>query len=639
MCQDLNSLRDSIVSYAARFDPSLVSCAQAGDVVLTCARIEASVAGIKALAAARVAEGSSWLKDGYRSPADELANKAKMSPVSAKRTLETGRRLTNQPKVAKAALSGQLSPEQTAIVAEGVEANPNKESELIDAARAGSLSELSEEVARVKAAATDLEARRKAIHARRSFRRWSDRDGALQGHLYGKVEDGASMWSMLDPIQRRLAALRDSAGHKRESFDALAYDALVAIAEIAAGRESELSLVELIKLGLFPQLEPEMLADREAERPSGSEPGERPSGEPADRPSDGPNHPTDGPNRPTDGPNRPTDGPTNQPSVAPANGRADESSCEPADGPDGSVPPRSASGPVATPPVGAAAPGSAPARSAPRPRATGPVGAAAAGSSAAPSAPGSVATPPAGVGAPGRLGDTPQQLEDERFIAGLFSLTEDSPAAEPSLAASGAQAGSSEPAGPQVSGASDVAADRAVRSKARKRRDRRLAGSAAQVMIRVDLDALLRGVAIEGELCEISGYGPVPVSVIEELAANDNTFLVGILTKATQVVSVYHHRRRPNAHQRSALRFVYPSCAAAGCNSKVGLQNDHRKDWARTKYTVFDLLDRLCTHHHDLKTYHGWQLVKGTGKRAFVPPSDPRHPGRDGAGPISRDTP
>jgi hypothetical protein len=41
---------------------------------------------------------------------------------------------------------------------------------------------------------------------------------------------------------------------------------------------------------------------------------------------------------------------------------------------------------------------------------------------------------------------------------------------------------------------------------------------------------------------------------------------------------------------------------------------------------VFDLLDRLCTHHHDLKSIEGWGLVAGRGKRRFVPPDDPRHP-------------
>jgi hypothetical protein len=34
----------------------------------------------------------------------------------------------------------------------------------------------------------------------------------------------------------------------------------------------------------------------------------------------------------------------------------------------------------------------------------------------------------------------------------------------------------------------------------------------------------------------------------------------------------------------------------------------------------------FCGHDHDLKTNHGWSLVEGTGRRAFVPPEDPRHP-------------
>ena len=37
-------------------------------------------------------------------------------------------------------------------------------------------------------------------------------------------------------------------------------------------------------------------------------------------------------------------------------------------------------------------------------------------------------------------------------------------------------------------------------------------------------------------------------------------------------------------------------------------------------------MDRLCRPMHDLKTYEGWSLVEGTGKRPFVAPDDPRHP-------------
>lgn len=150
-------------------------------------------------------------------------------------------------------------------------------------------------------------------------------------------------------------------------------------------------------------------------------------------------------------------------------------------------------------------------------------------------------------------------------------------------------------------------------------------------MIRVDLDTLLRGVPADGELCEISGWGPVPVSVIEALAASESTFLVGLLTKSQQVLGVYHHTRHPTSHQRSALDFVQPTCQAAGCPARAGLQYDHREDWARTKFTLYDLLDRLCPHHHRLKTDRGWALVDGTGKRPFVPPDDPRHPRRVGS--------
>jgi hypothetical protein len=177
-------------------------------------------------------------------------------------------------------------------------------------------------------------------------------------------------------------------------------------------------------------------------------------------------------------------------------------------------------------------------------------------------------------------------------------------------------------------GSGDVSARRetSTPSGRRTRRIKKLAGSPTRVMIRVDLDTLLRGVPLKGELCEIAGYGPVPVSVIEELIARENPFLVGILTKAEQIIGVYHHRRRPTTHQKSGLDFVHPTCAAAGCNARAGLQYDHREDWAKTKYTVYDLLDRLCTHHHNLKTRNNWNLVAGTGKRRFVPPDDPDHP-------------
>ena len=137
---------------------------------------------------------------------------------------------------------------------------------------------------------------------------------------------------------------------------------------------------------------------------------------------------------------------------------------------------------------------------------------------------------------------------------------------------------------------------------------------------------MLRGYPVGDEVCEIAGYGPVAVSAIRDLIDTEDPFLAAIITRGKDVIGVAHLGRRPNAHQQSALEWLSPTCAAEGCNSVAFLENDHRDDWAKTHTTVFELLDRLCPHHHDLKTTENWALVEGSSKRAFVPPDDPRHP-------------
>jgi hypothetical protein len=83
---------------------------------------------------------------------------------------------------------------------------------------------------------------------------------------------------------------------------------------------------------------------------------------------------------------------------------------------------------------------------------------------------------------------------------------------------------------------------------------------------------------------------------------------------------------QPTAHQKTALEWLYPTCGVQGCNCRAYLEIDHRDDWAKTHFTALDFLDRLCKFHHMKKTRDNWALIPGTGKRAFVPPEDPRHP-------------
>lgn len=147
-----------------------------------------------------------------------------------------------------------------------------------------------------------------------------------------------------------------------------------------------------------------------------------------------------------------------------------------------------------------------------------------------------------------------------------------------------------------------------------------------KVIVRIDWDALVRGWPVDGEVSEIAGLGPVPVSAVRKMVASGDPFVAAVVTRGVDVVNVAHLGRRATAFQQTALEWRSPSCTTLGCNTAVRLENDHRAEWARTKVTLLSGLDRCCSHCHDRKTYRGWAYVEGTGKRPMVPPDDPRHP-------------
>jgi Domain of unknown function (DUF222) len=164
----------------------------------------------------------------------------------------------------------------------------------------------------------------------------------------------------------------------------------------------------------------------------------------------------------------------------------------------------------------------------------------------------------------------------------------------------------------------------------------RRTGAPAKVIVRIDYEALMRGVTHDGETAEIAGLGPVPVLAVRELIESGNAFLAAVVTRAERVVGVTHFGRRPGAYQKTALQWSHPSCAVEGCFRQARLEADHLVPWARSRHTTLDELDHKCEFHHDLKSRKGWDYVEGT--HVFVPPGDPRHPchrpaARHGAGP------
>ncbi|MCU1377233.1 MAG: protein of unknown function endonuclease [Acidimicrobiales bacterium] len=147
------------------------------------------------------------------------------------------------------------------------------------------------------------------------------------------------------------------------------------------------------------------------------------------------------------------------------------------------------------------------------------------------------------------------------------------------------------------------------------------ATSPAKVIVRVDLSALRRGTTVPGEVCEIAGFGPI--SVAEAMRQMNDAFLALVCTKGKDVVNVVHLGRQFTEHQKTALEWANPECCVKGCSSTVRLERDHREDWARTRETRVPAADRLCHHHHRLKTA-GWRLEAGNGKRRILPPRGQR---------------
>ena len=128
------------------------------------------------------------------------------------------------------------------------------------------------------------------------------------------------------------------------------------------------------------------------------------------------------------------------------------------------------------------------------------------------------------------------------------------------------------------------------------------------VMVRVDLDALLRGRAEGDEVCEIDGHGPIPVAMARDLA--NNSFLRIAFHRAGDIRAVSHMGRTINQQLRTALAFRDRTCVVPGCGVSYGLEIDHIVPFAEGGPTTLDNLALLCHHHHFRKSYEGWILIK-----------------------------
>jgi hypothetical protein len=136
----------------------------------------------------------------------------------------------------------------------------------------------------------------------------------------------------------------------------------------------------------------------------------------------------------------------------------------------------------------------------------------------------------------------------------------------------------------------------------------------------IDHGALVRGIVLPGERCEIPGVGPVSVEWARSLLGE--AFLTAVIAKGVDIHTVAHFGRHINATLRTALLVQGRECDITGCGARGYLEIDHEHDHADHNPTALVNLGWLCAHHHRLKT-GGWRLGPrhpGTRKRGLGPP-------------------
>lgn len=147
-------------------------------------------------------------------------------------------------------------------------------------------------------------------------------------------------------------------------------------------------------------------------------------------------------------------------------------------------------------------------------------------------------------------------------------------------------------------------------------------GARPLCLVLVDAEALDRGKADPGELCEIEGVGPVSVDAVTELLGEGSAQF--IVRSGKDIRTITGTSRFVAQRLATALVVRDRICAVPGCGKRLGLEGDHRVvDYGKGGETSLANLARLCPQHHHMKTDGKWSLQGSPGRWKWVAPANP----------------
>ena len=144
--------------------------------------------------------------------------------------LETARRLESLPATDEALRRGTLSLAKVNEIASTAGDRPEKESELVAAAKCETLPALQERCRALRAEGRAGVEGYEKVRKSRFLRHWTDAEGAFRLEARLCPDAGAKVLAALEPHHRRIFAHARREG-RRESYEAYAADALVALAD------------------------------------------------------------------------------------------------------------------------------------------------------------------------------------------------------------------------------------------------------------------------------------------------------------------------------------------------------------------------------------------------------------------------
>jgi hypothetical protein len=208
------------------FDPTVISAADAAELVTVFAEIERLAGSARLLAAGRMARTSVWAGDGDTDVAAWMARHTGQSRADARRDVAAARALDGLDDTRDAIRRGELTKEQVREIAPTAVLAPGSERDLLAEAASGSVDRLADRARATKAAARrDGRDAVERIRRRRSVTHGAADDGGHWVRAYGSPDDVARLLAGLTPwaqaagtaARRRGEALTD----EQARFDGL----------------------------------------------------------------------------------------------------------------------------------------------------------------------------------------------------------------------------------------------------------------------------------------------------------------------------------------------------------------------------------------------------------------------------------